>query len=92
MSGLVPDDPWEEAKVQEVIQLVNQDIRERVISPTMREPDPEKKAAMRKVAAEEKLPAKLALLESFLSVIPCAPVCAISAPCCLPLYAWTGPI
>ena len=42
--------------------------RERVIAPTMREPDVEKKAAMRKAAAEEKLPAKFAILESFLSL------------------------
>ena len=63
----MPQDPWEAAKVEEIIQFVNQDIRERVIAPTMREPDVEKKAAMRKAAAEEKLPAKFAILESFLS-------------------------
>lgn len=66
LAGLYPTDPFEAAKCDEVTQLVLQDIRERTISPAMREPDAEKKAAMRKELGEEKLPAKFKILESFL--------------------------
>jgi glutathione S-transferase len=66
LAGLYPADPWLAARVDEVTQLVNQDIRDRCIAPTMREPDADKKAALRKELAEEKLPAKFALLEALL--------------------------
>ena len=66
LAGIYPTDPFEAAKCDEVTQLINQDIRERTISPAMKEPDAEKKAAMRKELGEEKLPAKFKILESFL--------------------------
>lgn len=66
LAGLVPEDPWKAAKVDEVIQLVSQDIRERCISPTMYEKDADKKAALRAELASVKLPEKFALLEALL--------------------------
>jgi glutathione S-transferase len=67
LTGLYPADPWAAAKCDEVTQLVNQDIRERCISPTMRESDAGKKAELRKELAEIKLPAKFTILEALLS-------------------------
>ncbi|EGB10473.1 hypothetical protein AURANDRAFT_71137 [Aureococcus anophagefferens] len=64
LAGLYPSDPWTAAKVEEVIMIVNQDIRDRCIAPTMREQDPEKKAAMRKELSDAKLPEKFAFLEA----------------------------
>lgn len=66
LSGLYPTDPWLAAKVDEVTQFVNQDIRDRMISVTMREADPEKKAKMRKELGETQLPEKFALLEKLI--------------------------
>ena len=65
-AGLYPKDAWAAAKVEEVIQIVNQDIRDRCIYPTMRENDADKKAAMRKELADVKLPEKFAFLEKLL--------------------------
>eukprot|EP00501_MAST-03F_sp_TOSAG23-6_P001441 GSMAST32.ASY1.ANO1.1498.1 assembled CDS len=62
-----PNDPWMAAKVDEITQFINQDIRERCIYPSFREKDSVKKADMRKVLAEETLPAKFKVLESYLS-------------------------
>lgn len=67
MAGLYPEDPWEAAKVDAIVQLVVEDVKNRVIYPTFWEKDAEKKAAMRKEAAEKKLPEKFAILESMLS-------------------------
>ena len=43
----------EQAKIFEVVQYISQDVRERVIAPTMREPDAAKKAAQRKMVNDE---------------------------------------
>ena len=67
LTGLYPTDAWAAAKCDEVTQFINQDIRERCISPTMREKDEEKKTALRKELAEVKLPEKFAMLETLLS-------------------------
>jgi len=64
LAGLVPSDSFEQAKVDEIVQFISQDVRERVISPTMREPDAAKKKEMRKKCHEETLPAKFAMLEA----------------------------
>ena len=45
----------EQAKIFEVVQYISQDVRERVIAPTMREPDAAKKAAQRKTVNDETL-------------------------------------
>lgn len=50
--------------MQEIDQFITQDIRERILAPTMRIKDPQEKAAARATAASELLPAKLALLEA----------------------------
>jgi glutathione S-transferase len=65
-AGLYPEDPWAAAKVDEITQLVLQDIRERCISPTMREKDETKKMEARKELAEVKLPEKFRILESLI--------------------------
>ena len=62
-AGLVPAESFEQAKVFEVVQFVTQDVRERIVAPTMREPDAAKKAEQRKKVNDETLPAKLAVLE-----------------------------
>ena len=67
LAGLCPKDPWEAAKCDEVTQLINQDIRDRVISPTMREPDAAKKMVMRKELADTKLFEKFKILSSMIS-------------------------
>jgi len=63
VAGLVPADAFQAAKCDEIIQYIQQDVRERVIGPTMRESDAAKKAEMRKKAATVGLPEKLAILE-----------------------------
>ena len=63
LAGLHPSDPLEAARVDEMMQYITQDIRERVISPTMRIKDPEEKAAARDLCNREKLPAKFAAME-----------------------------
>ena len=50
----------------QVCQFINQDVRERVIAPTMREDDSTKRMALRKKIAEEDLPAKFAVLEQMI--------------------------
>lgn len=63
VAGLTPSDPLEQAKVMEVYEFIVQDIRERLLIPTMRIKDPAEKAEARATIAKETLPAKLALLE-----------------------------
>jgi glutathione S-transferase len=66
LAGMYPESPWDAAKVDEVIQLVTQDIIERLINPTIKIKNKENQGAMRKKLAEEKLPEKLAILESMM--------------------------
>eukprot|EP00040_Diaphanoeca_grandis_P004098 m.27034 g.27034 ORF g.27034 m.27034 type:complete len:273 (+) comp15645_c0_seq1:77-895(+) len=66
ISGLTPRCPFEQAKVDEVIQFVNQDIRERILGRTMNMKDATEKTAARKKAQEETLPAKFATLEALI--------------------------
>ena len=63
LAGLYPEDPIAAARVDEIVHFLNQDVRERCIAPTMREPDPEKKKALRAELQETKLPEKFAMLE-----------------------------
>ena len=63
LAGLYPEDPIAAARVDEIVNFINQDVRERCIAPTMREPDPEKKKALRAELQETKLPEKFAMLE-----------------------------
>ena len=63
-AGLVPKDDFEAATVDSIVQFILQDVRERVIRPSMSdELDAAKKAAMRKECHEKLLPAKFAMLE-----------------------------
>ncbi len=65
LSGLYPvDDHFLAAKVDEIIDAAT-DITN-LMSPTMREKDPEKKMALRQSLAEEKLPKWLSYLERYL--------------------------
>ena len=63
-AGLVPKDSFEQAAVDEIIQFISQDVRERVIAPSLRESDAAKKAEMRKKINDETLPEKLKMLEA----------------------------
>jgi len=67
LGGLYPTDPWLAAKCDEVTQFIMQDIRERLIAPSMRAPDEETKVAMRKALQETTLPEKFAILEKLLA-------------------------
>ena len=68
LAGLWPDDLWHQAKCDQVIQVVLQDIRERAISPTMAQSlTADEKLEKRKELSEVKLPEKLSYLESLLS-------------------------
>ena len=65
LAGLVPADPFQRAQVDEV--LCSLEDYTSFISPSMREPDQEKKMAMRKDIAETKLPPVLNHLEEFVA-------------------------
>lgn len=67
LAGLVPSDPLVALQMNAVCQFVNQDVRDRLISPTMKFNDDEadKKAAARKDLSDVQLPEKMALLETF---------------------------
>ena len=68
LAGLWPQDALAQARCDQVVQIVLQDIRERAIAPTMsRDLSDEDKLSKRKELAETKLPEKLAYLESLLS-------------------------
>jgi len=68
LAGLWPEDALAQARCDQVIQIVLQDIRERAIAPTMsRELTDEDKAAKRQQLAETTLPEKLAYLESLMA-------------------------
>ena len=67
LAGLYPSDPWEAAKVDEAIQFINQDIRARLIEPTMRIDDAEAKAKARSELNDMKLPEKFAIFDALLA-------------------------
>lgn len=65
LAGLYPEDAWAAAKVDEATQFIIQDIRGRLIEPSMRAPD-ETKVKLRAELNDEKLPEKFAILEKML--------------------------
>ena len=67
LAGIYPSDPWLAAKCDECTQFIQQDIRERLIAPSMRAPDEETKVTMRKELHETKLPEKFAMLDAMLA-------------------------
>lgn len=67
LAGIYPSDPWLAAKCDECTQFIQQDIRERLIAPSMRAPDEDTKVALRKELHETKLPEKFAMLDAMLA-------------------------
>jgi len=69
LTGLYPDDPWLAAKCDEATQFIIQDVRGRLIEPSMRGSDEEKAAARAKLTAES-LPEKFGMMEKLLAANP----------------------
>ena len=67
LANLYPSDPWAAAKVDEVTQFINQDIRGRLIEPSMRIEGDDAKAKARAELNETKLPEKFAILDAMLA-------------------------
>jgi len=67
LAGLYPSDPWEAAKVDEVTQFIIQDIRGRMIEPSMRIEDADAKAKARAELNDTKLPEKFAIIDALLA-------------------------
>ena len=66
LSGLYPEgDPMSAARVDELLATANQ--VSYLVSPSVREPDPEKKAALREALGQETLPYWLRLIEARLA-------------------------
>jgi len=67
LANLYPSDPWDAAKADEATQFIIQDIRGRLIEPTMRIDDAQEKAKARAELNDTKLPEKFAILDALLA-------------------------